>query len=106
MRARAVIVWSSLAVLVPPPVVVAAPPVEQAPEVGVAPLVLEGDVAPAWTSTLADALARGLARAGLATHALPQQPGECDGACWAARAQTAGHDLVVRARVVEHERLY
>lgn len=84
----------------------AAPPDEDAPSVAVAPLVVEGEIDPAWTSSLAEALARGLERGGLTIHALPQVPGECDGACWAAKAKAAGRDLVVRATVVEHERLY
>ncbi|HET6585333.1 MAG TPA: PEGA domain-containing protein [Nannocystaceae bacterium] len=77
-----------------------------APDVGVAPLVLEGEGEAAWRDVLADALARGLARAGLSTHALAADAEPCDGRCWAARGLAQGHDLVVRAIVVEHERLY
>jgi hypothetical protein len=89
-----------------PGIAVAAPASEDAPDVALAPLAIQGDVEPAWTSALADALARGLGRAGLATHALPATREACDGPCWAARARAAGHDLVVRATIVEHERLY
>lgn len=86
--------------------VLGAPASPEAPSIAVAPLEVDGDIDPAWTSSLVDALARGLERGGLSTHALDRAAGACDGACWAGKAKTAGHDVVVRAKVVEHERLY
>ncbi len=74
--------------------------------IAIAPLAVAGDVEPGWTTELDDALRRGLARAGVPFRALDAASSPCDASCWAAATRAAQLDMVVLARVTEHERLY